>query len=208
MISKKENIKCECQYSDDLKHRFTLKRCWNKNLPTACILTIHPNFSENINMDMTTFLTINGIVNLDQYGSVILVNLFSLITNKLQMRWARDMDINHPENDNYIKKAAEESSVILLAYGRGVLNNARILNRVKQLLDVLSDHKDKFMVISDGEREGLHPLTPSTRSIVWKLVPFDPSVHLPSQKSSSENDTADTIDEPIEKESNTESVPT
>ena len=208
MISKKENIKCECQYSDDLQHRFTLKRVWNKDKPLACVITIHPNTSDNINMDMTTFLTINGIVNLEQFGGVILVNLFSLITNKLQMRWARDMDINHPENDNYIKKAAEESSVILLAYGKGVLNNVRILNRVKQLLDVLSNHKEKFMVISDGEREAIHPLTPSTRAVVWTLVPFDPSVHLPSQKTSSENDTADTIDEPIEKESNTESVPT
>ena len=208
MISKKENIRCECQYSDDLQHRFTLKRIWNKDKPLACVITIHPNSSDNIHMDMTTFLTINGIVNLEEFGGVILVNLFSLITNKLQMRWARDIDINHPENDNHIKKAAEESSVILLAYGKGVLNNVRILNRVKQLLDVLSNHKEKLMVISDGERSALHPLTPSTRAVVWKLVPFDTNEHLPSQGTSAKSLNADTTDEPIEEESNTESVPT
>lgn len=178
MISKKENIRCECQYSDDLQHRFTLKRIWNKDKPLACVITIHPNTSDNIHMDMTTFLTINGIVNLEEFGGVILVNLFSVITNKLHMRWARDVDVNHPENDIYIQKAAEESSIVLLAYGKGVMNNIRIVNRINQVLTLLSKYQDKLMVISDGERSFLHPLTPSTRSVVWKLVPFSHEEHI------------------------------
>ena len=184
MITKKENIKCECLYSDDLQHRFILKRVWNKDKPLACVVTIHPSISDNLTMDTTTFLIINGIANLEEFGGVILVNLFSIITNKLHMRWARDIDINHPENDNYIRKAAEESSIILLAYGKGVLSNIRITNRIDQVLELLSKHQDKFRVISDGERSGLHPLTPSTRSVIWKLVPFSHEEQVNSTKNS------------------------
>ena len=114
----------------------------------------------------------------EEFGGVILVNLFSVITNKLHMRWARDVDVNHPENDIYIQKAAEESSIVLLAYGKGVMNNIRIVNRINQVLTLLSKYQDKLMVISDGERSFLHPLTPSTRSVVWKLVPFSHEEHI------------------------------
>ena len=174
MLLEKENIKCEVYYSDDKRHRFMLKRTWCKEKPLACVITIQPSLANNLCMDMTTFLTINGVSNLEDYGGVIIVNLFSIITNKLHMRWARDIDINDPENDNYIKKAAEEASVIILAYGKGVLNTVRITNRIDQVLKLLSKHQDKFRVISDGERTGLHPLSPSTRSVVWKLEPFIP----------------------------------
>ena len=174
MLLEKETIKCEVAYSDDRKHRYMLKRVWNKEKPIACVITIQPSMANNLSMDMTTFLTINGVTNLEDYGGIIIVNLFSIITSKLHMRWARDIDINDPENDNYIKKAAEEASVIILAYGKGVLNNVRITNRIDQVLKLLSKHQDKFRVISDGERTGLHPLSPSTRSVVWKLEPFIP----------------------------------
>ena len=193
MLLEKETIKCEVAYSDDRKHRYMLKRVWNKEKPIACVITIQPSMANNLSMDMTTFLTINGVANLEDYGGIIIVNLFSIITSKLHMRWARDIDINDPENDNYIKKAAEESSVIILAYGKGVLNNVRITNRIDHVLKLLSKHQDKFRVISDGEKTGLHPLSPSTRSVVWKLEPF-----IPQEKEQ----------KPETDEAKTESVPT
>ena len=36
---------------------------------------------------------------------------------------------------------------------------------------LLDPYMEKVRIILDGEREGLHPLTPSVRSS-WELVPF------------------------------------
>lgn len=172
MITEKDTIKCEAVFNDTKTHRLLWKRVWDKDKPLACVITIHPSISDNIVMDTTTFLTVNGIANLEEFGGVILVNLFSLLTGKLQMRWARDIDINDPENDNYIKKAADDAAIVILAWGRGVAQNARISNRADQVVELLAPHKEKLCVINDGEKTHLHPLSPSCRNIVWKLEPF------------------------------------
>ena len=141
MITEKDTIKCEAVFNDTKTHRLLWKRVWDKDKPLACVITIHPSISDNIVMDTTTFLTVNGIANLEEFGGVILVNLFSLLTSKLQMRWARDIDINDPENNNYIKKAADDAAIVILAWGRGVAQNARISNRADQVVELLAPHK-------------------------------------------------------------------
>ena len=173
MITEKNTIKAEAIFDETHQHRLWWSHTWDKQKPNALIITLHPAISDTIMMDTTTFLCVNGVRKLEaeSYGGVIIVNLFSLLTPKLQMRWARDIDINHLENDNYIKKAAEESSKIIFAWGHP--NNVRILNRAKQVVELLSEHKEKFCVISDGKRKLLHPLTPECRNTVWGLESFD-----------------------------------
>ena len=174
MITEKNTIKAEAIYDETHQHRLWWSHKWNNQKPMACIITLHPSVSDTIVMDTTTFLCVNGVRKLEDegYGGVIIVNLFSLLTPKLQMRWARDIDINHFENDNYIKKAAEESSKIIFAWGRGA-NNVRILKRAKQVVELLSEHSEKYCVISDGKRKLLHPLTPECRNMTWLLESFD-----------------------------------
>jgi hypothetical protein len=173
MITEKETIKCEAVYDDTRQHRLLLKRIWSKEKPLACVITIHPCLSDNIAMDATTRLILNNIASLESYGGVSIVNLFTLLTPKLQMRWARDIDINDPENDNYIKKAAAEASTIILAWGRGANMNARINHRAEQVVQLFRGQEEKLKVISDGERTGLHPLTPSCRHS-WILEDYVP----------------------------------
>ena len=88
------------------------------------------------------------------------------------MRCARDIDINDYGNDTYIKKAADEASIIVLAWGKGAELNARITNRANQVIELLSEHKEKLKVISDGKRKGIPPLTPSCRT-QWILEDAD-----------------------------------
>ena len=173
MITEKETIKCEAVFNDDKSHRLLWKRVWNKDKPMACVITLHPSMSDNIVTDTTTSLCVNNVARLEDYGGIIIVNLFSLLTPKLQMRWARDIDINDLENDKYIKKAAEEASIVILAWGKGAENNARIVDRANQVIDLLASHKEKFRVISDGKRKGLHPLTPTVRA-QWVLESYEP----------------------------------
>lgn len=175
MITEKDTIKCEAVFNDDKTHRFLWKRVWNKDKPLACVIMLNPCLSDNIVTDTTTSLVVNNIAKLEDFGGVSIVNLFSLLTPKLQMRWARDIDINDYGNDTYIKKAADEASTVILAWGKGAELNVRITNRAKQVIELLSGQEEKLKVISDGERSGIHPLTPSCRSR-WVLESFKPTV--------------------------------
>ena len=172
MITEKDTIKCEAVFNDDKTHRFLWKRVWNKDKPLACVIMLNPCLSDNIVTDTTTSLVVNNIAKLGEFGGVSIVNLFSLLTPKLQMRCARDIDINDYGNDTYIKKAADEASTVILAWGKGAELNARITNRAKQVIELLSEHKEKLKVISDGKRNGIHPLTPSCRT-QWILEDAD-----------------------------------
>ena len=172
MITEKDTIKCEAVFNDEKTHRFLWKRVWNKDKPLACVIMLNPCLSDNIVTDTTTSLVVNNISKLGEFGGVSIVNLFSLLTPKLQMRWARDIDINDYGNDTYIKKAADEASIVILAWGKGAELNVRITNRANQVIDLLSEHKEKLKVISDGKRKGIHPLTPSCRT-QWILEDAD-----------------------------------
>ena len=95
-----------------------------------------------------------------------------MITSKLNFRWNSDEDLNHPENDNYILTAAKESEAVIVAWGRAVDENKRIIGRVEQVMKLLEPFSEKLMCISHGENSGFHPLTPCVRS-GWTLVKYE-----------------------------------
>ena len=171
MITEKDTIKCESIFNEDRTHRFLWKRVWNKDKPLAAVVMLNPCIADNIITDTTTALVVNNIARLEEYGGVTIVNLYSLLTNKLNFRWNSDEDLNDEENDDYIKKAAEEAKIVILAWGKSADTNQRIAERADDVLEILSPYKDKLKVITDGEREGLHPLTPILRQM-WELVPY------------------------------------
>ena len=137
----------------------------------ACVIMLNPCMSDNIVMDTTTALVVNNIARFEEYGGVMILNLFSKLTTKLNFRWNSDDDLNEPENNGYLQKAAAECDLIVFAWGRGIATNKRILNRANEVVMLLDPFMEKVRIISDGDREGLHPLTPSVRSS-WQLVPF------------------------------------
>ena len=94
MITEKDTIKCEAIVNDEHTHRFLWRRVWNKDKPIACVIMLNPCLSDNIVTDTTTSLVVNNVAMLGEFGGVSIVNLFSLLTPKLQMRFARDIDIN------------------------------------------------------------------------------------------------------------------
>ena len=165
---------------------------------------INPCMADNILMDTTTYLVVNNVANLEDYGGVIIVNLFSKLTTKLNFKWNGVEDYNLPENDNYIKKAAEESDIVVLAWGKGAANNNSIEERAIDVINLLDAHKSKMRVIYDGEKAGIHPLTPSVRN-GWQLLKLSevPAVEEKAKEAKAEE--ADT-EEVSEAESNNESA--
>lgn len=171
MINEKNTIKCEAVFNDEHTHRFQWRRVWAKDKPLAAVLMLNPCQADTLVTDATTTYVVNNVARLEEYGGVVVVNLFSQLTTKLRFRWNSDEDLNEPENDTYIKRAAEECGVVILAWGKASETNQRIANRADQVLALLEEYQDKLCVISDGERRGLHPLTPTIRS-QWILEPF------------------------------------
>lgn len=174
MINEKVTIKCEAVFSDDHMHRVLWQRVWSKDKPLAAVLALNPALSDNLVTDTTTSLIVNNVARLEKFGGVVIVNLFSRLTNKLNFRWNSDDDLNILANDEYIRKAASDCEVVILAWGKAADTNQRIAARAEHVIAMLEDAKERLMVISDGERSGLHPLTPSIRS-QWILEPFAPN---------------------------------
>lgn len=172
MITEKETIKCEAVFSEDHTHRFLLKRTWNKNKPLAAVIMLNPCHADSLITDTTTFLVVNNVARMEEFGGVAILNLYSILTSKLNFKWNADDDLNRPENNEYIVRTAEEAKVIILAWGRAQDVNRRVAERAVNVINLLLPFKEKLFLISDGERVGMHPLTPSLRNR-WLLETFD-----------------------------------
>lgn len=167
----KDTMKCEAIFNDERTHRFLWKRVWNKDKPLAAVIMLNPCLSDNIITDTTTALVCNNVARLEAYGGVVILNLYSQLTTKLNFRWNSDEDLNEPENDVYIRKMAAECETVILAWGKASDHTQRVADRASDVLEELKPFAKKLFLISDGDRSGLHPLTPSIRS-QWQLVPF------------------------------------
>ncbi|MBR2913208.1 MAG: DUF1643 domain-containing protein [Oscillospiraceae bacterium] len=168
MKTEKSSIRSKAVFSDDGKHRLLLQKEWVKDKPTAMIIMINPNTADTLTMDLTTMLTINNL-NALGFGSVNIVNLYSKIMDKLSLRFYSDEDLLDEENDAVIGKYADESDVIIIAWGSIGNHSQRIRDRQSELLTKLTDYTDKLYQI--GEKR-YHPLTPIVRS-EWKLEKYE-----------------------------------
>ena len=168
----KQTIAVTAKYSDDGRHRYLLRKQWDKELPEAAVITINPVCEDEISQDLTSMLVLNNVSRLG-YGSVSVVNLYSMITPKIRIRWYGDDELTDDTNDSEIIKAAERSDIIIIAWGSFGHTTQRVINRKKSVIDSISAHKDKIFCIADEEgRTGLHPLTPSVRA-EWMIREAD-----------------------------------
>ena len=173
MKTVRNNISIECKYSNDRKHRYLYRRTWDENKPEAMVIMINPASSEHLIMDLTTMLAINNLSKLG-FGSISIVNLYSFITHKINVRWYGEDELNGPDNDSEICKAAEKAERIIIAWGTFGHTTQRVAARKEAVISMLHNHKGKFACITDSEgRNGLHPLTPSVRNN-WILKEVDP----------------------------------
>lgn len=161
-------ISNEAVFSDDNRHRLLLRKVWDNEKPTAMIIMINPNSADELSSDTTTMLVMNNLQKLG-YGSVDIVNLYTMITGKLHFRFNSDDDLLHPDNDDVIYRSAEKSDTIIIGWGTVGIHNQRIRERQKAVLDMLKPFSDKICQISEN---GCHPLTPAIRNY-WDLVHYE-----------------------------------
>jgi hypothetical protein len=172
MLIEKDTIKAESHFNEERTHRYLCQRIWDKSKPPIAVIMLNPCTSDNIINDTTTMLTINAVARLEEYGGVHILNLYSMLTNKLSFRYNSDEDLSHKENDDYILRSAAECSKIVLAWGHTEATNMRIADRVVKVINLLMPYADKLCCISDGENNFYHPLCPKVRND-WILEHVD-----------------------------------
>ena len=171
-MTEKIKISCEAEYSEDKTHRFTWKRVWDSKKPVLCVITLNPGSSDVFELDLTSMLVTNNAYRLKDFGGVIVVNLFSVITEKLNAEDIRTQYKYDERNMQTILNVASEAEKVVIAWGKSGNTNKHIHEKEEKILEALIKYIDKLCLIADYNGvEGLHPLTPSIRS-GWELVPF------------------------------------
>lgn len=168
------NLRTEILASDDETKRYSLRKVWSEDKPSLAIVMLCPSSSGEVAVDTSTALTIGNCYRLG-YGSVAILNLFSLI-NDFTLKEAEEED---PENLSAIVAAAEKADCLVLGAGSGKAKNKLFQKRLKQVLTALRPYENKLHCLCDenGGSRGLHPLSPRVRE--WYLSPMKINELLP-----------------------------
>ncbi|SNT19198.1 intein N-terminal splicing region [Anaerovirgula multivorans] len=168
----KSIIKTEVTFSEDKKYRYLLRKEWDKAKKKAMIIMINPSSADELLIDHTTMYVVNNLSKID-FGSVDIVNIFSKINTKISTKESIQ-ELVDEDNDTQILKSAAKVDNIIIAWGKVGENNKKVKERQEQVINLLTEYKDKFYTIQDSKgREGFHPLAPQIRHI-WKLKKLQP----------------------------------
>lgn len=167
------NIKCtletEAIFSDDNQHRYLLKKTWDNDKKIISVITCYPNFEGTKKLDLTTQLIMNKVVEMDEFGSIHFVNLYSNITTPINIKHLENSHDKH--TDIQIMKAVKESDEVILAWG-AYAKKASVEPRVNEVLEMLKPHKKKVkQLINPETKEIIHPLNPKARKKwIFKVI--------------------------------------
>ena len=157
----KSTLETEAIFSDDQQHRYLLKKTWDSEKQTITIITMYPHYDGILNIDLTTQLIMNKVSEMDAFGSINFVNLYSNITTAINLK---QLDAHDKHTDIQIMKAVKESDEVILAWG-AYAKKPVVEARVNEVLEMLKPHKKKVRrLMNPATNEIMHPLNPKARS--------------------------------------------
>lgn len=133
-------LETEAIFSDDQQHRYLLKKTWDSEKQKITIITMYPNYTGLLRIDLTTQLIMNKVSEMDAFGSINFVNLYSNITTPINLKHLENAYDNH--TDIQIMKAVKESDEVILAWG-AYAKKPVVESRVNEVLEMLKPHKKK-----------------------------------------------------------------
>ncbi|MEB7660082.1 DUF1643 domain-containing protein [Staphylococcus xylosus] len=155
-------LETEAIFSDDNQHRYLLKKTWDKEKKVLTIITMYPHYDGLLNTDLTTQLIINRVSEMNEIGTLNLINLYSNITTPINLKHLENSHDKH--TDIQIMKAVKEADEVILAWG-AYAKKASVEPRVNEVLEMLKPHKKKVKkLINPQTNEIIHPLNPKARS--------------------------------------------
>ena len=157
----KSTLETEAIFSDDQQHRYLLKKTWDSEKQTITIITMYPHYDGILNIDLTTQLIMNKVSEMEAFGSINFVNLYSNITTHINIK---HLDAYDKHTDIQIMKAVKESDEVILAWG-AYAKKPVVEVRVNEVLEMLKPHKKKVkQLMNPATNEIMHPLNPKARS--------------------------------------------
>lgn len=116
MLSKelREAIKRKADFSPCGKFRYMLTRRWADGKPRAMCIGLNPS-TANAEKDDPTIRLLIAHLNVMGYGSLLMCNLYALISSKPGKLW--DVADNQGENDAWLWLASEHSDVTIFCWG-------------------------------------------------------------------------------------------
>jgi len=188
MITEKSTIDLTAVYNDKKTMRYSLKRTWDETKPSAVIICSNaPQTSDITRGDLTSLLIQNNLTTLG-YGSVICVNLFCVMCQKLDLSGNVE-ELTDDENTQHILHWVQNTDVTIVAIGSLSRTYRKVAVHERRLFESLSQYQSKLRTIAapDGT-EGHHPLSAKLREVgSWELVPFK-LPNLPPSTSKDEKD--------------------
>ncbi|MGX0099809.1 hypothetical protein ACUXP6_001306 [Staphylococcus cohnii] len=156
----KITLETEAIFSDDQQHRYLLKKTWDSEKQTITIITMYPHYDGILNIDLTTQLIMNKVSEMEAFGSINFVNLYSNITTHINIK---HLDAYDKHTDIQIMKSVKESDEVILAWG-SYAKKPVVEARVNEILEMLKPHKKKVkQLINPETNEIMHPLNPKAR---------------------------------------------
>lgn len=120
-------MKTDANLSSCRKYRYALWRIWDESKPYAMFIGLNPSTADETENDPT----INRCINYSKdwgYGGLCMANLFAFRATAPSDMMASNEPIGL-DNDEWIKKLAEEAGVIVAAWG----NDGSYLDRSKEV---------------------------------------------------------------------------
>ncbi|WP_397537184.1 DUF1643 domain-containing protein [Rummeliibacillus pycnus] len=111
----KPNENVRVMFDESKQHRLKLICTWDESLPVCLFILLNPNTVELENCDQTTDKCIK-IASYNGYGSIVIVNLFSLRTPTSKKLLAVDVR-SIPQNIEIVKQSIDETDMIIAAWG-------------------------------------------------------------------------------------------
>lgn len=157
----KNTLETEAVFSDDQQHRYLLKKTWDSEKQTLTIITMYPHYDGILNIDLTTQLIMNKVSEMEVFGSINFVNLYSNITTSINLKHLENAYDKH--TDIQIMKVVKESDVVILAWG-AYAKKPVVGARVNEVIEMLKPHKKKVkQLMNPATNEIMHPLNPKAR---------------------------------------------
>ena len=145
------------------RYRYWLRRHWDNELPQCAFIGLNPSTAD-AQVDDPTLRRCIGFARQWGYGSLLLVNLFSLrATNPRELSSASD-PVGSLTN-TWLWRARCESIMVVVAWGNGGL----LLDRANEVSNIIGSAKCLGFTALGMPR---HPLYCTKRSY---LVPFQPA---------------------------------
>jgi len=144
-------------FGDERRYRYSLWRIWNPDLPRVCFVMLNPSTADETVLDPTLRRCLAFAVSWG-YGSFEIGNLFALRSTSPRALFVTGDPVG-PDNDRALATMAEDSALIVCAWGV----NGRTLDRDVAARTLLSKIRPLHHLRLTKDGYPSHPLyLPST----------------------------------------------